>query len=116
MPARHPEDRQELAEVLARQVGLFLQLVHLARRERLAAVAEDRNRMAGEIHDSLAQGFTGVVVQLNAADETLDQNPCQARKHIDLARELARVSLNECVGRYWRFGHRRSNPRDCLLL
>ncbi len=93
--ARHSEDRQELAEVLARQVGLFLQLVHLAHGERLAAVAEERNRMAGEIHDSLAQGFTGVVVQLNAADEMLDQNPAQARKHVDLARELARVSLNE---------------------
>ncbi|HKI16720.1 MAG TPA: histidine kinase, partial [Isosphaeraceae bacterium] len=93
--ARHSEDRQELAEVLARQVGLYLQLVHLAHGERLAAVAEERNRMAGEIHDSLAQGFTGVVVQLNAADEMLDNNPSQARKHIDLARELARVSLNE---------------------
>ncbi len=95
MQARHPEDRQELAEVLARQVGLFLQLIHLAHGERLAAVAEERNRMAGEIHDSLAQGFTGVVVQLNAADEMLDGNPSQARKHIDLARELARASLNE---------------------
>jgi len=95
MRARHPEDRQELADVLARQVSLFLQLVHLAHGERVAAVAEERNRMAGEIHDSLAQGFTGVVVQLNAADEMLDRNPSQARKHIDLARDLARVSLNE---------------------
>ncbi len=95
MRARHPEDRQELAEVLARQVALYLQLVRLAHGERLAAVAGERNRMAGEIHDSLAQGFTGVVVQLNAADEMLDQNPSAARKHIDLARELARVSLNE---------------------
>jgi signal transduction histidine kinase len=92
---RQPEDRQELAVVLTRQVSLFLQLVDLAHKERMAAIAEERNRMAGEIHDSLAQGFTGVVVQLNAADEVLDQEACKARSHIALARELARASLNE---------------------
>ena len=63
-------------------------------RERSAIVAE-RTRFAREIHDSLAQGFTGVVVQLNAAEGHLASQPERARRHLDRARDLARQSLDE---------------------
>jgi signal transduction histidine kinase len=96
--ARPPRDLQEetdLARVLARELALFFQVEQLARSQRQAAVLEERNRMAREIHDSLAQGFTGIVVHLNAAEEMLHRQPDAARRHLDTARTLARTSLDE---------------------
>ena len=52
--------------------------------------------MARDIHDTLAQAFTGVIVQLDTAIEALrDEEPEAAAKHIRRARELARESLTE---------------------
>ena len=52
--------------------------------------------MARDIHDTLAQGFTGVIVQLDTAVEALrDEEPEAAATHIRRARELARESLIE---------------------
>jgi signal transduction histidine kinase len=52
--------------------------------------------MARDIHDTLAQGFTGVIVQLDATVEALkDEEPGAAANHIRWARELARESLGE---------------------
>jgi signal transduction histidine kinase len=52
--------------------------------------------MARDIHDTLAQGFTGVIVQLDTAVEALrDEEPEEAAKHIRRARDLARESLTE---------------------
>src|SRR5262249_31473062 len=59
---RDSQERSELAHVLALQLGLFLQICDLARRERGAAITEERNRMAHDIHDSLAQALTGIVI------------------------------------------------------
>jgi signal transduction histidine kinase len=63
---------------------------------RHAAVLKERTRMARDIHDTLAQGFTGVIVQLDTSVEALrDEEPEEAAKHIRRARELARESLTE---------------------
>ena len=86
----------ELAQALAHQVMLALQLTHLAEQGRRAAVLEERTRMARDIHDTLAQGFTGVVVQMEAAEDALSyEAPDEAMEHISRARQLARDSLNE---------------------
>jgi signal transduction histidine kinase len=58
-----------------------------------SAILEERNRMAGEIHDTLAQGFTGIVVQLEAAEDILAEDAEVAKGHLDRARKLARQSL-----------------------
>jgi len=50
--------------------------------------------MAGEIHDTLAQGLTGIVAQLEAA-RLADADPPRRRRHVDLAGRLARESLTE---------------------
>jgi signal transduction histidine kinase len=94
LPADERED-VELAKVLVRELALFLQVEQLASDQRRAAVLDERNRMAREIHDSLAQGFTGVVVQLNAAEQQLGCQPEAALQHIATARSLARSSLEE---------------------
>jgi signal transduction histidine kinase len=60
-----------------------------------AAVLGERQRLAREIHDTLAQGLTGIVTQLEAAEAALDGRPGSVRGHLDTARRLARESLGE---------------------
>src|SRR5262249_20117450 len=74
-PPRDAREEADLAGILARELALFFQLEQLAQSQRQAAVLEERNRMAREIHDSLAQGFTGIVVQLNAVEEAIGSQP-----------------------------------------
>jgi signal transduction histidine kinase len=85
-----------LARALAMQATLALQLARLEEQGRRSAVLDERNRMARDIHDTLAQGFTGVVIQLEAATDANDrQRPTEANDHIRRASELARHSLAE---------------------
>src|SRR5436309_11063204 len=51
----------ELAQALANQMMLAMQLTRLSAERRESAVIAERNRMARDIHDMLAQGFTGVI-------------------------------------------------------
>ena len=99
---RHPDraayrpEEIELTQALAHQVMLAIQLNEFAEQGQRAAVFEERNRMARDIHDTLAQGFTGVIVQLEAAEDAIS---CGCRKeadnHLHRAGELARRSLSE---------------------
>ena len=94
-PPYRPEEI-ELAQALAHQAMLAIQLNEFAEQSQRAAVLGERNRMARDIHDTLAQGFTGVIVQLEAAEDAI---ACCRRKeadeHLQQASELARRSLNE---------------------
>ncbi|MEE8519619.1 MAG: histidine kinase, partial [Dehalococcoidia bacterium] len=68
---------------------------------RSLAVLDERNRMAREIHDTLAQGFTGVVLQLEAAEQALGEDADAVTDHIGKAKELARGSLQEARRTVW---------------
>ena len=68
---------------------------------RTLAVLDERNRMAREIHDTLAQGFTGVVLQLEAAEQALEDDVDAATDHIGKAKELAKGSLQEARRTVW---------------
>jgi signal transduction histidine kinase len=99
---RHSDQRPyrpeeiELAQALAHQAMLAIQLNEFAERSRQAAVLEERNRMARDIHDTLAQGFTGVIVQLEAAEDAIaSSRRKEANRHLQRAGQLARQSLNE---------------------
>jgi signal transduction histidine kinase len=90
------ESKIPLAEALAGQATLAVQMARLGEQARQAAVLEERNRIAREIHDTLAQGLTGVVVNLEAASRTLrKQNVDVALEHIEHARALAQAGLRE---------------------
>jgi PAS domain S-box-containing protein len=95
---RPPYRREEieLAQALAHQAMLAIQLNEFADQSQRAAVLDERNRMARDIHDTLAQGFTGVIVQLEAAEDAIS---CGCRKeadnHLHRAAKLARQSLSE---------------------
>src|SRR6476659_2493751 len=83
-------------QALAHQVMLALRLTELAEKSRRAAILEERNRMARDIHDTLAQGFTGVIVQLEAAEEAIAcRRHNQVGEHLRRASGLARKSLSE---------------------
>jgi signal transduction histidine kinase len=55
----------------------------------------ERQRLAGDIHDTLAQGFTSIVMLLQAAEAELGQDQDAARRHLRLAAETARENLSE---------------------
>lgn len=59
------------------------------------AIVAERTRFARDIHDTLAQGFTGIMMQLNAAEQRLQGDSADARVHIEKARQLATESLEE---------------------
>jgi signal transduction histidine kinase len=94
-PPYRPEEI-ELAQALAHQAMLAIQLNEFAEQNRQSAILEERNRMARDIHDTLAQGFTGVIVQLEAVEDAIGcSRRKEANEHLRRASELARRSLNE---------------------
>ena len=60
------EANRRLEATLAENAGLHEQLLTQARE---AGILDERQRMAGEIHDTLAQGLTGIITQLQAAEQ-----------------------------------------------
>ncbi|WP_371568816.1 sensor histidine kinase [Streptomyces canus] len=55
----------------------------------------ERQRMAREIHDTLAQGFTSLLMLIQAVEAELDYDMPQARRHLALMDETARLNLAE---------------------
>jgi signal transduction histidine kinase len=85
------EANRRLEATLAENAGLQEQLLTQARE---AGVLDERQRMAREIHDTLAQGLTGIITQLQAAEQAADDPPGW-RRHFEAATRLARESLSE---------------------
>ena len=91
----HP-DEIELAQALANQVMLALQLTRLSDYSRNAAVMAERNRVVRDVHDTLAHAFTGVIVQLEAGDDAASRGfDAEAGAHIARAEAMARAGLQE---------------------
>jgi signal transduction histidine kinase len=82
---------RRLEATLAENAGLHEQLIAQAR---AAGAADERQRMAREIHDTLAQGLTGIITQLQAAEQAAG-DPADWRRHLGAATGLARESLSE---------------------
>lgn len=80
-----------LEVTLAENAALHDRLLAQARE---AGVRDERQRMAGEIHDTLAQGLIGIVTQLQAAEQAAD-DPDRWHRHVTAATRLARESLVE---------------------
>ncbi len=67
---------------------------------RQAGILEERQRLAREIHDTLAQGFASIVVQLEAA-EMASENETSAGRYLEQARNAAREGLSEARRMVW---------------
>ncbi|MFI6403233.1 sensor histidine kinase [Streptomyces sp. NPDC050548] len=79
-----------LQQALDENAALHAQLLVQARE---AGVADERRRLAAEIHDTIAQGLTGIIAQLQVVANSPDLTT--ARTHLDRAATLARHSLGE---------------------
>jgi signal transduction histidine kinase/CheY-like chemotaxis protein len=90
----HPEEL-EIARALATQASLAIHLTRLAKAARQSAVLEERNQLAAEIHDALAQSFTGISMQLGVAGEQLAAKEGDPLRQIELANEIAKFGLAE---------------------
>lgn len=111
---------QSIGGLTAKQAELIRQLEStredLAVSERSRGVLEERTRMAGEIHDTLAQGFTSIVLLARAGkrsaartEDTLESIEATAQENLDTARrlvessrpeELDRISLPDALRRH----------------
>jgi signal transduction histidine kinase len=80
-----------LAAAMAENDALHAQLVASARE---AGVHDERERLAREIHDTIAQGLAGIVAQLQASRSAAER-PADRERHLDTAAELARSTLVE---------------------
>ena len=91
--------RVELMEAIARQAALALHHSRVVERsrseERSKAILEERNRLARDIHDNLAQGFAAILMQLQGARRELSSMTPTASCSVDTAIELARTHLAE---------------------
>lgn len=67
----------------------------LAESERQAGRLAERQRLAREIHDTLAQGFTSIVMNMEAAEQALPDDTTTAVHHIDITRQIARTNLEQ---------------------
>ncbi len=82
-------ERRELIEQLSQVRRELLQA------ERRTGILEERQRLAREIHDTLAQGFTSIVMNLEAAEQNAGQLNPTAQTYFDRARLTARESLEQ---------------------
>jgi signal transduction histidine kinase len=82
----------ERARLIAELESSRAEVVRLSRE---AGVAEERQRLAGEIHDTVAQGLSSVVMLVQAADAAIATDPAAARHHLELAARTARENLAE---------------------
>lgn len=87
--------------LFAQQGAVAIENARFHEQGRILAVSEERNRMAREIHDTLAQGFTGIILQLQVAESLLDGEEPAARERLTRAQELARSSLREARRSVW---------------
>jgi signal transduction histidine kinase len=85
------EANRRLEASMAENAELHAQLVAQARG---AGIVEERQRLAGEIHDTLAQGLTGIIAQLEAAEHNR-HHPDTWPRYVTQARALARANLTE---------------------
>jgi signal transduction histidine kinase len=87
--------RRELIEQLEATRG------ELAAAERESGRLAERQRLARDIHDTLAQGFVSIVLQLQAAEGELPPGADAARRHLELARRTASDNLAEVRRLVW---------------
>lgn len=109
-------EQTELVHALANQATLAIQLTQLAEEVKQAAILEERNHLAREIHDTLAQSFAGIVMQLQAANLHLTDDFDQATIHWQQASNLARTGLAEARRSVSLLRQEEANCGDLLTL
>jgi PAS domain S-box-containing protein len=94
-PRQFTSDDLELAQALVNYATLALQLNRLTRRAERLAVTEERNRLARDIHDTLAQAFAGIVLHSEALGPSLGVSKRRCTNALSSIQKLARSGLDE---------------------
>jgi len=93
------EEELQLLHIISDQIGLAVQRARLSAEHTRAAARlatiEERNRLAREIHDTLAQGLAAITLQLETADALAETRPQRAHGAVQRALNLARNNLEE---------------------
>ncbi|MGI8910528.1 MAG: GAF domain-containing sensor histidine kinase [Rubrobacteraceae bacterium] len=89
-----PEDL-ELLYTIGDLLSVAVERARLFDRSARYGAVEERNRLAREIHDTLAQGLTAAALQLESADALLDSGSGKVRKPLRRALSLMRSNLEE---------------------
>jgi signal transduction histidine kinase len=89
------EEDQQLIEMLAAHAAVAIENARLYERARELSIVEERNRLARDLHDSVAQKLFGVVLTAEAASTLLTQDAVQARAQLDRLQELVGEALAE---------------------
>ncbi|HEY3079976.1 MAG TPA: GAF domain-containing sensor histidine kinase [Chloroflexota bacterium] len=84
-----------LLATIAYQVGIAVERARLAEASGRLARAEERTRIAREIHDTLAQGLTAIGLDVEGALRHLEDSPERARERLERALATTRASLEE---------------------
>jgi ligand-binding sensor domain-containing protein/signal transduction histidine kinase len=87
--------------------------------QRFAAVLEERNRLAREMHDTVIQGCTGISALLEAMASTRDAEPVDDRSAakdglLEYARVQARTTIEEARQAIWNMRHERENDVNLI--
>ena len=98
---RLPRSTVRACLTVGAQAALVLENLWLVEEAHRAGVLRERQRMAHEIHDTLAQGFTSIVMNLEAAEGIMPPSSDRAQHHLDQARLTARESLTEARRLVW---------------
>jgi signal transduction histidine kinase len=85
-------------------VALALENIGLVEQARQSGELGERRRLAGEIHDTLIQGFASIAMNLEAAEGSLEKGSVSSRRHLDEARRTARENLAEARRIVWALG------------
>ncbi|MEA2187880.1 MAG: hypothetical protein QOK16_2891 [Solirubrobacteraceae bacterium] len=89
------DEDQTLIETFAAHAALALKNARLHERSRELSIVEERNRLARELHDAVAQKLFGVVLAAESGAALLDRDIEQAGAQLRLVRELAREAMEE---------------------
>ncbi|MCC7369391.1 MAG: response regulator [Chloroflexi bacterium] len=94
------EETLAMAMGIAQSAAVAVEHAQLYGRAREVAVVEERNRLAREVHDTLAQGITAIALQLETAERLLPPG-AEAKRIVADAREQAHRSLDEARRAVW---------------
>jgi len=76
-------------------------MARLQKETETSATLVERDRLAGEIHDSLEQGLNGIMMQLDGVDSKLNEDSGGARHYLEMARNMVRFSRAEVRHSLW---------------
>ena len=96
-PAMRRLTRAELRllDVIGLQVGIAVERARLAEESALRARADERTKLAREIHDTLAQGLAALALQIETALRNVGHDPDRVRERLEHALATARANLDE---------------------